>query len=332
MDYQEQLKQFYAINQQRIIGDGLPWSRYILLPVADPQRPDVQKLIIGDPRIKRIVTKLEYQLAELDVQHQTPVDFRVYGSYYWWLRFLADIGLSSEVYGIGPLLRKLERNQLEDGSFMIGYNARKRQAMSLVCVTAHLAYCLRRLEGSDSRAFWAACHHLLATQRNDGGWHCGAFPLRHDRGEQGSSCFGATITALLTLGQVGDKPWHSIQAAIHFCLKCLESQRVSCGCGGQQPAFDHTRLRYPPHHTGGDILNIIQGLSFFPQLLAPGALQPLITALLQRWDGVHWLPAEKEIPEWAIFNFSQKGQPSDWLTALVLCAIQRINDSQGSPH
>ncbi|MDZ7263538.1 MAG: hypothetical protein ONB16_03060 [candidate division KSB1 bacterium] len=325
MTYQEKLAKFRWINEQSIIQHGLPWSRYLLMSADDPGRQQVQQQIIVESRIQYILKKLDHELAELDVPNQKAVDFQVYGSYYWRLRFLADIGLSGERYGIGPLIRKLALNQLEDGSFMIGYHARKCQTITMVCVTAQLAYCLSQLDGVVSRAFLAACDHLLATQRADGGWHCGSTPCMSKCRAERSSCFGATITALMALGQIPKKPWAAIQPAIDFCLRRLETVTKPY-CDFDQPhAFCPNKLRYPPHHTGGDIINIIRSLSLFPDLVAPDVLQPLLAAVIERWDGHRWLAAEKEIPDWATFNFSQKGQPSDWLTALVLCAIKRID-------
>lgn len=320
MDFREKLEQFCSSAERSIMQRGAPWSQLLLLPVDHPQRNAIEQQLLADSQLNRLLQKLEQELTGLNVADQKPIDFRVYGTYYWRLRFLADIGLSGETLGIGHLIRRLEWNQLEDGSFMMGYHARKRQALNLVCVTAHLAYCLSRLDNPNSRAVLAACEHLLSTQRLDGGWHCGA--TAHSA--TNSSCFGATITALMALGQIASKPLASVRSAIAFCLNFLQSRREP-GCGyDAQHAFCSNKLRYPPHHTGGDIINIIRSLSFFPGLIEPGVLQLLINAVIERWDGHHWLTLEKEIPEWANFNFGKKGQPSDWLTALVLAAIQRI--------
>lgn len=320
MDFREKLEQFCSSAERSIMQRGAPWSQFLLLPVDHPQRNAIEQQLLAASQLRRLLQKLEQELTGLKVADQKPIDFRVYGTYYWRLRFLADIGLSGDTLGIGHLIRRLEWNQLEDGSFMIGYHARKRQPLNLVCVTAHLAYCLSRLDRPNSRAVWAACEHLLSSQRQDGGWHCG--PTAHNAAN--SSCFGATITALMALGQIDSKPLTAVRSAIAFCLNFLQFRREP-GCGyDAQHAFCSNKLRYPPHHTGGDIINIIRSLSFFPELIEPGVLQRLINAVIERWDGHHWLTSEKKIPEWAAFDFGQKGQPSDWLTALILSAIRRI--------
>ena len=90
----------------------------------------------------------------------------------------------------------------------------------------------------------------------------------------------------------------------------------------QSVNFD--KLRYPPHYTGLDILNIIHSLSFFPGLLKNSNFTDLVNLIFNRWDGKKWLRSEKRIHQWSVFDFSQKSGYSEWLTSIFIQAIERI--------
>ena len=95
--------------------------------------------------------------------------------------------------------------QLEDGQFMIRYHKKRQQVFSLICMTAHLTYCLIKLGYGESPSVKAALNYIITTQRKDGGWHCERLRQPGERDELLLSCPSANIHVIRVLGQFGDK-------------------------------------------------------------------------------------------------------------------------------
>ena len=320
----EQLNNFYNINRFAILDKGSPWAKFILLPQNDPQRENIKQSLLIHSNIKNTINRLSDPNLGIDSLSRTPADYRIYGSFYWVLRFLADIGLTAEVLGISELIKKLQLWQLEDGQFMIRYHRKKQQTVSLVCMTAHLTYCLIRLGYRESNTVNAALNFILTTQRPDGGWHCDRLKQMGEQDESAPSCLAANIHVIRLLGQFGKKYEALVKPPIDQILSFWNFTSLpNCELDSQQ-VINLNKLRYPPHYSGLDILNVIHSLSFFPDLIVNTNFENLFNFILNRWDRKNWLRAEKHIPEWSAYDFSQKSQYSDWLTSLLLQALERI--------
>jgi hypothetical protein len=320
----EQLNKFYNINQKTIFDKGSPWAKFILLPQNDPRRENIRQALLIHPNIKNTINRLGDPDRGINSLSRTPADYRIYGSFYWVLRFLADIGLTAEELGISELIKKLQLRQLEDGQFIVRYHRKKQQPISLVCMTAQLTYCLVRLGYEESNIINAALNFILTTQRLDDGWHCDRLKQTGEQDESASSCPVANIHVIRLLGQYGKKYKALIKPAIEqFVRICDFSSLPNCEFDAQQ-VINLNKLRYPPHYTGLDILNMIHSLSFFPDLVVNTNFESLINLILNRWDGKNWLRPEKRIPEWLAYDFSQKSRYSEWLTSLLVQALERV--------
>ncbi len=320
----ESLTKFYIINKKTIVDRGLPWAKFILLPQNDPQQALLKKVLLIDPNIKNLITRLNDPIWGIRSLSHKPADYRVYGSFYWNLRFLADIGLTAEELRIVEPIKQLQLQQLENGQFMVCYHRKKQQTVSLICMTAHLSYCLIRMGYKESSTVETALRYILTTQRNDGGWHCDRLKQMGERDESDPSCSGANIHVIRFLGQYGKK----YEAVVNPSIKQLEkvADQIAlpeCELNNQQN-LNLCKLRYPPHYTGLDILNMIHSLSFFPDLLKNSNLNHLILPVLSRWDGKNCLRPEKGIPEWSAYDFGRTNNFSEWLSSLLLQAIERF--------
>jgi hypothetical protein len=321
----EHLNKFYNINKKSILDHGLPWAKFILLSENDPERERIKRLLLLDHNIKKVICRLSDPKSGIISLSSTPADYRVYGSFYWNLRFLADIGLDGDELGIGKLIRRLQLQQLEDGQFMVRYHRNKQQTISLICMTAHLIYCLIRLGYKKSATVTAAMNFILTTQRRDGGWHCDRLKQLGEHDEYTPSCPAANIHVIRVLGQYGKKYESLIQPAIDQILKIFNYPSLNnCEFDSQQP-MNFNKLRYPPHYTGLDILNVIHSLSFSRDLIANSNFIRLVDMILNHWDGKNWLRSEKRIPGWASFDFCSKSGYSEWLTSLFLQAVERVS-------
>lgn len=320
----EHLEKFYNINKTSILDHGLPWAKFVLLSKNGPQRERVKQQLLKDQNIKKIIGRLSDTKSGIKSFSHSPANYRVYGSFYWELRFLADIGLTAKELGIAELIKQLQYQQLEDGQFMVRYHRNKQQTISLICMTGHLTYCLIRLGYRESNSVKAAVNDIITTRRKDGGWHCDRLKQNGEHHENAASCPAANIYMIRTLGQYGKKYETLLKPAID-CIIGIDdlSSLQNCELDTKQ-GINFNKLRYPPHYTGLDILNVVHSLSFFPGLLENSKFASFVNLVLNRWDGKNWLRPEKRIHHWSVFDFSQKTGYSEWLTSLFIQAIERV--------
>jgi hypothetical protein len=321
----EFITSFYHKNLTSILERGCPWSKFVLLPDDQALQIQARQDVLSHSNISHITEKLNKYIFDPESPKQNPSNFRVYGSFYWLLRFLADIGITAEDYGIASFIDQVKLSQLEDGQFMIRYHQRKQQSITFVCITAHLAYCLIRLGYKASRAVSATANYLAATQRFDGGWHCDQMKQIGERDQFMPSCPSATIHSILALSQFGEMYNGLLGKAVDHFLNVIENEPVPFCQHDSENQVNLNKLRYPPHYSGLDILNIVYALSFVPDHYKKSRIKHLINPVLNQWDGSHWLASAKKIPEWKNFDFGNKNKGSDWITSLFLTSLQRYN-------
>ena len=314
----------YDANTNSILEHGQPWSRIILLPDDHPLRDETKQVLLSHPDIVKITEKLNQLLFDPESPKQNLSNFRIYGSFYWLLRFLADIGISAQDYGITSLIERIKLSQLEDGQFLIHYHQNKQQAITYVCITAHLLYCLSRLGYKTTPMVSAGINYLTTSQRFDGGWHCDDLKQNGERDQCLPSCPSATIHAMLALGQLGEKYNYLLGKAADYFLAGIENESLPFCQFDSENQVNLNKLRYPPHYSGLDILNIIYVLSFVPTHYKNSRIGYLINSVLNQWDGSHWLRSAKKIPEWKNFDFGRNNKESDWMTSLFLTSLKRI--------
>ncbi|UCE07208.1 MAG: hypothetical protein JSW07_04015, partial [bacterium] len=281
----ERLNYFYHLNKVKTLDHGSPAAKFILLPPDNPQCEQIKRLLLIDPNIIKIINRLSDPISGINSLSHIPASYQVYGSFYWVLRFLADIGLTAKEYRIDKLISRLQLQQFEDGQFMIRYHRQKQQTLSLVCMTAHLTYCLIRLGYKASNTVKAALNYIVTTQRKDGGWHCDRLKQPGERDEFTPSCPAANIHIIRVLGQYGKKYQALVKPAINQITRISNgTSHHGCEFDSQQP-LNLNKLRYPPHYSGLDILNVVHSLSFFPDLIINSNFDGLVNSILNRWDG-----------------------------------------------
>jgi len=320
----ELLKRFNHKNNRTILENGKPWARFILLSKDDPLREIIKQDLLFHPEIKKVIERMYDPDLGINSCTKLPADYRIYGSFYWGLRFLADIGLTGKEWLMEPLIKKLQLQQFEHGQFLIRYHRKRQQTISLVCITAHLTYCLIRLGYAESPTVKTALDFVLSTQRRDGGWHCDLLKQVGERDESAPSCLAANIHVIRVLGQYGNKYKSVAKPAIKQCLKFFEVPIIQICIYNTEQNFNLNKLRYPPHYTGLDILNVVHSLSYFADLLSNSHYDVMINSILNNWDGESWLRSGKRIPNWSGFDFCKKSGYSEWITSLFLQSIDRV--------
>ncbi|MBD3288820.1 hypothetical protein GF337_08470, partial [candidate division KSB1 bacterium] len=171
------LKIFFNENKKLLAERGEPYSKYIFTSELQnsSKSSELHKFkdsLLNDKRIIRLIRNLYDKKLGTPSLEASAASHRVYGSFYWVLRFLADIGLSRDDMPIDDAIKFIFLNQMPDGQFTIGYRRRNRITVTAVCMTAHLLYSIGKLGYVNTRAFNAGLNYILTTRRNDGGWHC----------------------------------------------------------------------------------------------------------------------------------------------------------------
>lgn len=318
------ITKFFQTQLLSILAHGSPWSKYLLLSDDAAAQTQARADVQTHSKIMQISEKLSQAQFDPESPKQNFTDFKVYGSFYWQLRFLADIGLTVQDYGIASFIEQVRHSQLEDGQFMVRYHQKKQQAISYVCITAHLVYCLIRLGLKATRTVSAAVDYLATTQRFDGGWHCDDVKQNGERDQFMPSCPSATIHAILALGQLGKAYHHILEKTVDQILTVYEGKSTPLCCYDSEREVRLNKLRYPPHYSGLDLLNVVYAFSFIPDLQKKSLISDLINQAISKWDRSHWLASEKKISEWKNFDFGSKNSRSDWITSLLLTSLKRI--------
>lgn len=323
------LKNLYESNLEMILSSGAPWSRYIIyrdiLKYQQEKRLSaIKRKLIEDSKIQAVYQKLfDSHLGVPSITTQ-PASHKVYGSYYWGLRFLADIGLTATDFQFDEIVRQLFIHQLPEGLFTIAYRRKNKIPVTAVCVTANLVYSLAMLGYQHSRGVQAALKFILTTQRKDGGWHCDWKKQPGEKDEDALSCPSANISVIRALAVYGERYGLIIQRAIEQIFDNWNNRNANY----RQCDFDVgttlVKLRYPPHYWGCDILNVLDTLSFYPEFCENYIFDEMIQQVISRWKGKGLFKSEKSIPEWREFDFANKNSYSCWISCLICRILARV--------
>jgi hypothetical protein len=172
----------------------------------------------------------------------------------------------------------------------------------------------------------AAAASIVATARDDGGWH----PNRQlapgaSRHAEPSCPFGTQniLRALIALrggGMTGLDEY--IDRAGRYLLEAWlrrgePFRPVGFGIGGT-----FTKVTYP--FVGYSLLKSVDTLSTIPTLRAQAGSREMLAAVMAKRTGEGTLRAESISNAWAGWDFGQKKVPSPWITVLAYQAAMRI--------
>ena len=320
------LQQLYESNLEMILCRGEPWSRYIayrdIIKIPNDEKLlKVRNEIIYDSRIKAVYQKLyDIQLGVYSITN-LPASHKVYGSYFWGLRFLADIGIT---LSLDEVVRQILIHQSPDGQFIRAYYRINKTPVTAVCLTANLVYSLAMLGYLNSRGIQAAMNYILTTQRKDGGWHCDVHKQIGERDEDFPSCPSANVNVIRALAIYKDRYQHFLKQAIEQIFSHWENRHTNyrqCDFG---IGTTFMKFRYPPHYWGYDILNVLDTISFYPDLCQNNVFDEMIQQVVSKWDGKNFFKSEKSISEWYKFDFAIKNRYSCWISCLICRILRRV--------
>lgn len=310
--------------------EGPSWIRYRTRldlfdqSEKDPEVLEAKKSLLEDSQIKEVVKELQNWPGPTLRRHKDP-SHPIHK-----LVFISDIGLNTGDPGISSILNKILAHQSEEGLFQIYINVPKHYGGAgegmwswMLCDAPLILYALIKLGFKDDRRINNAIEYLV-NLISENGWRCIVSPKIKFRGpgRKDDPCPYATLLMLKLLSQ--SKDW-------------IESDQSKIGIETLLNLWDKSREKHPYIFYMGtdfrklkaplvwyDILHILDVLTLFPYLKKDSRVKEMTDIVKAKADSEGRFTPESVYTKLKGWEFSQKKEPSRWLTFLVKRTIERF--------
>ena len=245
------------------------------------------------------------------------------------LVFLSDIGLRKSDPQINAIIHKILKRKSEEGIFEIFINIPKHFGGTgegmwtwMLCDAPLILYSLIKLGIKDDRGINNAINYLT-NLISDNGWRCNVSPKIKFRGpgKKDDPCPYATLLMLKLLSQSDD---------------LIESRQSRTGAEVILNLWEQSKERHPYLFYMGtdfrklkaplvwyDILHTLDILTHFPFLKNDNRLKEMIDIVKVKADDIGRFTPESIYTKLKGWEFSQKKEPSRWITFLVERILER---------
>lgn len=245
------------------------------------------------------------------------------------LSFLSELGFNKNDAGISKIIDKIFNHQSAEGPFQIIVNipthfggSGKDEWQWQLCDAPLLLYCLSKMGMGEDEKVQQGIDYLVGLVRENG-WPCAAAPQLgkfHGPGRREDPCPYANLLMLKLLSiHQNTNTSHSASIGIETALELWQNSRLI------HPYLFHMgkdfqKLKVP--FIWYDILHVIEVLSCFPQTRQDGRFVEMLKIIQAKADPSGLFTPESIWTKWNGWEFTQKKEPSRWLTY----TIARIND------
>lgn len=300
------------------LREGPVWLRYAVELQLLDLKPDA-KPVLRDKAIKQIINRLKDNNVGIPALKNGKVHYTETEKTYWDLFFLADIGLTINDLGLEREVEEIFKRQAPDGAFIIPPNVRD----NYYCMSAILLSSLAKMGYRDDPRLYKYIRVILNAQGLDGGWHCYNSDFEMLDIE---SCPMDNLNILMLLGQYERyREAPILNGAINSLLEHWERRETNWRPHGFGIGRRFMSLHYPAVKYG--ILRVLDVLSLFPCAVNSRAFQSMLDFVHQKASGGRYY-AESTDGAYAEFDFSQKKEPSRWLTFLINRVEKRVSQCQ----
>ncbi len=295
--------------------EGPGWIRYAVRHQLLEEKVDAV-LALQDSLIRRIIKALKNKSEGISTIEYGEASYK--GSVFWYLFFLADIGLTAEDIGMKKEIEGILNLQSSDGTFVVS----KEMKPNYFCISAILLSSLVKMGYTDDKLLDKHLQIILDSQRLDGGWHCAKSRSVGKRLEQTESCPMDNLNLLMLLGQFERfRPDPRFNGAIDLLLSHWKKRIEKWRPYGFGVGSDYMKLKYPAIKYG--ILRVLDVLSLFPYAIGSQSFHSMLDFVFQKEvDGKY--QAESIAKMFSEFDFGQKKAPSRWITFLIKRIEKRI--------
>ncbi len=311
-----------------LLTEGQPWVRYRAMldllgkPEEDSEVKEARQAMLEHPQIQGLIEELKrwpgYPLKRHnDAKHLLHK-----------LAVLADFGIRTSDPAMPWIVKEVMAHQSPEGAFQVTAQIDPRYGGTgevewiwMLCDAPTILYALLGFGLGDHPAVQRAVEHLTSLIR-DNGWPCASQTGFRGPGRKDDPCPLANLLALKALAQV---PEMRDSEAAHIGAEMLlghwerrkERKIYLFGMG-----TDFRKLKYP--FIWYDILHVTDVLHRFPLLKNDPRLQEMIEILMAQQDERGRYTASSIWMAWKGWEFSQKKEPSPWITFLALRVIKRL--------
>ncbi len=307
---------------------GQPWVRYRTLvdlldrPEDDPEVKAARQAMLEHPQVQGLIEELKewpgYPLKRHnDAKHPLHK-----------LALLADFGFRASDPTMPWIVKEVTAHQSPEGAFQVTAQIDPRYGGTgevewiwMLCDAPTILYALLAFGLGENEAVRRAVHHLTGLIR-DNGWPCASQTGFRGPGRKDDPCPLANLLPLKALAQMpemGDS--QAARTGAEMLLGHWKRQKERkiylFGIG-----TDFRKLKYP--FIWYDILHVTDVLSRFPFLKNDPRLQEMVETLAAQQDGQGRSTASSVWMAWRGWEFSQKKEPSPWLTLLALRVLKRL--------
>jgi hypothetical protein len=317
---------------QWILESDEPWTRYRALLDIKHDEPDAEAVVAArtDMLDHPLVAALLERASEwpgYPLKRHNDAAHPLYA-----ISTLADLGLRRGGAGVdalaGAVMEHFDGEGFETFLWFPRFLTKEKEDSEgfawMLCDAPTLLYALLAF-GYGEHTDVAATVEALVKRVDDNAWRCGAaesLPKFSGPGRKGDTCPIATTYALKALSLVPDlHESDAANAGVEALLTHWENQKEyklkMFGIG-----TDFRKLKYP--YVWYDILHVADVLSRFPQARADARLIEMVNEITSQADSDGRYTAGSMYRSWKEWSFSDKKEPSPWLTMLVLRIQTRL--------
>ena len=248
------------------------------------------------------------------------------------LSFLADIGLNQYDRDMDKVITLITDHQSSEGPFQVLTNistsfggSGKDEWGWQLCDAPLLLYCLIKFGLKENESVQNGINHLISLARENG-WPCVASASLgkfHGPGRRDDPCPYANLLMLKLLSLLPEyKMIAETKNGIKSALSLWE-QSQSRSPYLFHMGIDFRKLKAPL--IWYDILHLTEVLSHFAQARQDVRFQEMVKTITQKANADGLYTPESIWMKWKDWEFSQKKEPSRWITFLILRLEQKLN-------
>lgn len=249
------------------------------------------------------------------------------------LAFLADIGICMTDAGMSEICDQILIHQSTEGPFEIKLNipavfggSGKDEWCWTLCDAPLLLWCLTKIGLKNDMRLENGIRYLVGLVRENG-WPCASSPLLgkfHGPGKREDPCPYANLLMLKLLGSIEEyQGSEQAMSGVQTALALWENSQ------NQHPYLfrmgdDFRKLKAPL--IWYDILHFADVLSCFPQIHKDKRFVEILSIIRSKANPQGAYTPESVWMKWKDWEFSQKKQPSRWMTLIVARIEKRISE------
>jgi hypothetical protein len=302
-----------------------------LLSETMNEKEDIDKRndILSDTLFKQIISDLESWPGGVLKRHNDSKQL------IHKLAFLADVGIKHTDNPLPSIAEKIKATALDDGIYPVLTNiptnfggTGKDDLLWMLCDAPTILYALAKM-GLDTDSDILAATRYLTSLQDENGWRCKASSKLGKFSGPGRKSNPCPYANLLMLKLISVLNTDEFDAAASKGLEVILSLWENQGARKERMFGIGTDFRKPKAPLiWFDIIHVLDTLSNYKQIHSDKRFIEMLDELEKQMDNNGKLTAKSMYRPWKEWEFSNKKEPSRWLTFLTYRILKRVNRLQ----